>query len=169
MSLKLAGESTFDDVYDELFPSVFRYTKLRVPEPEVEDVMAEIMVRIWQSLEGFAGKSSLKSWAFTIAARTVADYYRKGKDRELTPLSADSAVAQNFEDDLTVALAVTEVMTRLPEPHLSVIQLRLIEGFDADQTASFLGISRQAVDSLLYRARKKFQTLYAQATAGGEV
>ncbi|MCL1853549.1 MAG: sigma-70 family RNA polymerase sigma factor [Peptococcaceae bacterium] len=162
------NDGAFDDIYDELFPAIFRYTRLRVCSSEVEDVTADVMVRIWQSLDSFEGRGSLKAWAFAIASRTVADYYRKGgsKKVELAPLSDGVAEARDLVEDVALAFAVSDVMARLSEPQAAVIQMRLVEGLDAEQTASLLGMSRQAVDSLLYRARKKFQALYNHVDSG---
>ena len=65
-------------------------------------------------------------------------------------------------------LSVSNTLAQLSEPQVAVIQLRLIEGFSSSETASILGTTQQAVDSLLYRAKKNFRTVYQAEMAGGE-
>ena len=51
-------------------------------------------------------------------------------------------------------------MAKLSPQQVNVIQLRLIEGFTAGEVAEILGTTHQAVDSLLYRAKKGFRKIY---------
>jgi len=65
-----------------------------------EDLLQETLVRITRGLPGFAGRSSLKTWAFSIATRTAVDHFRKpvyrarivGLDESLDIQNRDLAV-----------------------------------------------------------------------------
>jgi RNA polymerase sigma-70 factor (ECF subfamily) len=63
-------------------------------------------------------------------------------------------------------LSIGQALSEMTNQQVSVIQLRLTEGFSAAETARILGISPSAVDSILYRAKKSFRKLYL-GTAGG--
>jgi RNA polymerase sigma-70 factor, ECF subfamily len=163
---------SFDEIYEQLFPLVYRFVRLRIPRSEVEDVTAEILTKIWRALPNFEGKSSLKSWALRIAYHHVADFYRtrKGKGVPVISLSEDLKSSQPMDDQseqLVTLLSVSETLAKLSEPQVAVIQLRLIEGFTASEVAQILGITQQAVDSLLYRAKKSFRKFYGMENAGG--
>ncbi|NLL51137.1 MAG: RNA polymerase sigma factor [Peptococcaceae bacterium] len=165
------NEVSFDQIYEELFPAVYRYVCLRIPASDIEDVTAEIMAKVWKSLSGFEGRSSLKSWALRIAANYIADFYRRRKKVEIIPLTEElesSSESRDYGDDLATVLSVSNTLAQLTEPQVAVIQLRLIEGFSSSETASILGITQQAVDSLLYRAKKSFRNIYNTEMAGGE-
>jgi len=162
---------SFDEVYEELFPAVYRFVCLRIPTSEVEDVTSEIMAKVWKSISRFEGRSSLKSWALRIASNYIADFYRSRKTVNIIPLTDELLNPQNNRDygeELATVLGVSHTLAQLTEPQVAVIQLRLIEGFSATETASILGITQQAVDSLLYRAKKSFRTIYSTEMAGGE-
>jgi RNA polymerase sigma-70 factor (ECF subfamily) len=162
---------SFEEIYEELFPAVFRFVCLRIPSAEVEDVTAEIMAKVWKSISTFEGRSSLKSWALRIASNYIADFYRSRKEVNIIPLSEElqnSQSSRDYGDDLATVLSVSHTLAQLTEPQVAVIQLRLIEGFSSTETASILGITQQAVDSLLYRAKKNFRTIYKTEMAGGE-
>jgi RNA polymerase sigma-70 factor (ECF subfamily) len=150
-----------------LFPAVYRYVRLRIPPAETEDVTAEIMARIWKSLGSFAGKSSLKTWALKIAARQVAEYYRRRRQATVPLHEQPTLIPDDPTPEETVheALAVRNVFARLPENQVAVIEFRLIEGLSARETAEVMRLSPQAVDSLLYRAKQNFRRAWEQETA----
>lgn len=164
-------QASFDEIYEELFPAVYRFVCLRIPSSEIEDVTAEIMAKIWKSISGFEGRSSLKCWALRIAANYIADFYRGRKEVRIIPLTEELQNAQSSRDygeELATVLSVSSTLAQLTEPQVAVIQLRLIEGFSSIETASILGTTQQAVDSMLYRAKKNFRAIYQTEVAGGE-
>lgn len=164
-------QASFDEIYEGLFPAVYRFVCLRIPSSEIEDVTAEIMAKIWKSISSFEGRSSLKCWALRIAANYIADFYRGRKQVQIIPLTEEmqnSEGSRDYGDDLATVLSVSTTLAQLTEPQVAVIQLRLVEGFSSSETASILGTTQQAVDSMLYRAKKNFRTIYQAEVAGGE-
>jgi RNA polymerase sigma-70 factor, ECF subfamily len=155
--------SSFDEVYEELFLPVYRFVRLRVPIQDVDDITAEALVKIWRALPQYAGRASLKSWALKIAYSNVADYYRA---RNRTPTlyledtSASSSNSPDQSEQWATLLSVGQTLASLSGPQVAVIQLRLIEGFNASEAADILGITQPAVDSLLYRAKQSFRKIY---------
>ncbi|MEL1135940.1 sigma-70 family RNA polymerase sigma factor [Desulfitobacterium sp. THU1] len=163
---------SFDAIYEELFPVLYRFVRMRVPQSDVEDVTAEVLTKVWRALANFEGKSSLKSWALKIAYHHIADFYRtrKGKGMQIVSLSDEikaTTATEDHSDHLLTVLSVGDTLAKLSEPQVAVIQLRLIEGFSAIEVAQILGITQQAVDSLLYRAKKSFRKYYEMENAGG--
>ncbi|AFM00636.1 MULTISPECIES: RNA polymerase sigma factor [Desulfitobacterium] len=163
---------SFDEIYEELFPILYRFVRLRVPQSDVEDVTAEVITKVWRALPSFEGKSSLKSWSLRIAYHHIADFYRtrKGKGIQIVSLSEEiksTQATEDHSDHLLTVLSVSETLSKLSEQQVAVIQLRLIEGFSAIEVAQILGITQQAVDSLLYRAKKSFRKYYELENAGG--
>jgi RNA polymerase sigma-70 factor, ECF subfamily len=50
---------------------------------DTEDAVQEAMLRIWRGLEGFEGRSSLRSWLYRIATNTCLDAIARRKRRML--------------------------------------------------------------------------------------
>ncbi|SDI31566.1 RNA polymerase sigma factor [Desulfosporosinus hippei] len=169
----MEANSSFDETYELLFPVVYRYVSIRIPKADVEDVTAEIIVKVWRGLPTMEKKTALKSWALTIAAHQIADYYRSNKRTpmmplEETPLPPHEQLDQS--ESWATLLSVKETLAKLSPQQVSVIQLRLIEGFSAGEVAEILGTTQQAVDSLLYRAKKGFRKIYqGNLDRGGRV
>jgi len=123
------ANSSFDEVYEVIFPLIYRFVSIRVPKPEVEDVAAEIIVKVWRGLPDI---------------------------EILKPLPQEADQSETW----ATFLSVGEALAKLSTQQVNVIQLRLIEGFSAGEVAEILGTTQQAVDSLLYRAKKGFRKIY---------
>ncbi len=68
----------FTALAEELSPVLLNYLKRYVGNPSVaEDLLQETLIRMAKGLSGFEQRSSLKTWAFTIASRVATDYFRK--------------------------------------------------------------------------------------------
>lgn len=164
--------SSFDETYELLFPLIYRFVSIRVPKPDVEDVTAEIIVKVWRGLPNMEKMTALKSWALTIATHQIADYYRSNKRTPVMTLE-DIPLPQPQTDQSeswATLLSVKETLAKLSPQQVNVIQLRLIEGFSAGEVAEILGTTQQAVDSLLYRAKKGFRKIYqGNLDRGGRV
>ena len=159
----MEADSSFDEIYEVVFPLIYRFVSIRVPKADVEDVSAEIIVKIWRGLPAIEKKNALKAWALKIATHQIADYYRSHKrtpamtlEEVAKPLPQESDQSETW----ATLLSVGEALAKLSSQQVNVIQLRLIEGFSAGEVAEVLGTTQQAVDSLLYRAKKGFRKIY---------
>ncbi len=160
-------ETSFAEIYDELLPVVYRFVSCRVPNHDTDDQVAEIIVKVWRAWPKFKGQSSLKTWALSIASNQIADYYRsQNRIPSIIPLEESNTLDSAQSDDWLTMLSIGQALSEMTNQQVSVIQLRLTEGFSAAETARILGISPSAVDSILYRAKKSFRKLYL-GTAGG--
>ena len=46
-----------------------------------DDLLQEIALQVWQSLDRFAGRSSLDTWAYRVALNTALAWRRKARAR----------------------------------------------------------------------------------------
>jgi len=167
---KVDIDSSFDEIYEVMFPLIYRFVAVRVPKCDVEDVVAEIIVKVWKGLANVENQNALKAWAFKIASRHIVDYYRSNKSSHtvaLDEITQNLTQAADHSENLATVLDVGEALAMLPPQQVNVIQLRLIEGFSAAEAAEILGTTDQAVDSLLYRAKKSFRKAYLGSSGKG--
>jgi RNA polymerase sigma-70 factor, ECF subfamily len=127
---------------------------------EAEDAVQETMVRAWRGIDGFEGRSSLRSWLRRIATNVCLEMLRRPQRRarpvadvEPPPAGADPAdVAASQE---AVRLAFATAVAQLPARQRAVLILRDVLGWRAAEVAELLDTSVAAVNSTGQRARAR--------------
>ena len=156
---------------------------------EAEDAVQDTMVKAWKAVDGFEGRSSLRSWLYRIATNVCLDMLRGRQRRALamdlgpsgtndtfrgvtrpenawvTPIP-DSRVLPDDGDpaDLaaqreSVRLAFVTALQNLPARQRAVLILREVLRWQATEVAELLDTSVASVNSALQRARATLSTL----------
>ena len=145
---------------------------------DADDALQETLLGAWKGLAGFEGRSSLRSWLYTIAThaslRVLDGRTRRGlpggagggNDPRAplgTPL-AESVWIEPYPDELLryedregVELAYVAALQLLPPNQRAALLLRDALGFSAQEAADILETSVAAVNSALQRARAKLE------------
>ena len=72
----------FEDVAEELSEPLRRYLQRLVGNrATADDLLQETLLKIARALPDFEGRSSVKTWAFTIATRVATDHFRRPQNR----------------------------------------------------------------------------------------
>jgi RNA polymerase sigma-70 factor (ECF subfamily) len=151
---------------------------------EVDDAVQETLVRAWQALDRFEGRSSLRSWLHRIATNVCLDMRRAGQ-RRARPMDATSwpgtssragppDVASPIEPMLVgharspsadpaeqavtreaVRSALAVALVGLTPRQRSVLILRDVLRWRAAEVAELLGTTVASVNSALLRARAR--------------
>jgi RNA polymerase sigma-70 factor, ECF subfamily len=151
---------------------------------DAEDALQDALLRAWKGLPGFEGRSSVRSWMYTIATNAALDIARRRPRREslagiwtadgqaalpdgpdwLEPYP-DGALgdplltpAARYEQRESLELAFVVALQHLPPLQRAVLILRDVVGFSAREAAEALVTSVPAVTSALQRARATAQS-----------
>ncbi|NQT32734.1 MAG: sigma-70 family RNA polymerase sigma factor [Candidatus Omnitrophica bacterium] len=159
----------FKEIYD--ISSGFVYTvvyRIVRNSEDAQEVTQDVFMSIYQKINTFRFKSSLKTWLYRIATNRAINMYRKRakeKGRKVTfedNIKYDSDVfnktAVNFEREHAEKL-VKAMLGSLPCEQRACIVLKDIEGLRYQEIAEVLGIKINTVRSRLKRAREKLLAL----------
>jgi RNA polymerase sigma-70 factor, ECF subfamily len=124
---------------------------------DAEDALQEALLRAWKALPHFEGRSSLRSWLYTIATNASLDAMKRRPQRivpidQVHPTDPDDGPAARYEKRESLERALGAARD-LPQNQRTVLVLREMFGFSARETADALGTSVAAVNSALQRAR----------------
>ena len=144
---------------DRLFMLLLRL--LGDPE-EAGEVAQEVMLRAWQGIPRFQGRSSYFTWLYRIAvneanralerrARRPASVSIGPDELDLPTPRTDDPARQAVNNELRRALA--DALALLPPPLRTAIVLRDVEGFSTQEAAEIAGVSQAAFKSRLHQAR----------------
>ena len=148
-----------------------------------EDCVQEAFVNAFRAIDGFEGRSNLKSWLHRIVVNQALMKLRARKRRNEAPIddllpAFDDNGCRIEEPWQTVATPdkilerkdrralVRERIDQLPESYRVVLQLRDIEEMSTQEVAAALGLSEANVKVRLHRARSALKTLLEPLLAG---
>jgi RNA polymerase sigma-70 factor (ECF subfamily) len=192
-ALRAGDETAFRDVVARYNPALMRQALLYVSTRAVaEEVVQETWLAVVKGLDGFEGRSSFKTWVFTILGnrartrgtrehRTVpfsslqADERTPGVpgDRFLPstgrwpgywsePPSSWSDVPATQLESKETRTLIFDALRSLPPQQREVMALRDVEGWSAEDVCSMLAISDGNQRVLLHRARGKVRSILEQ-------
>ncbi|MPZ67306.1 MAG: sigma-70 family RNA polymerase sigma factor [Pseudonocardiaceae bacterium] len=150
---------------------------------DADDAVQETMVRAWRGIDGFGGRSAVRSWLYRIATNVCLDMVR-GRQRRALPAdmgpssTADTALGPTLPEHAwvtpiphsrvlpedgdpaelavareTIRLAFITALQRLPARQRAVLILREVLRWRATEVAELLETSVASVNSALQRAR----------------
>ncbi len=124
-----------------------------------EELMEETFFKLITKKPNFSGKSSFKTWLFSIARNTAIDYLRRNKKISSEPV--DEYVhfvreEENVEKEYLIKerkIILHRAMKKLNPDYFQVLYLTYFEEFSNDETAKVMKKSKRQIENLVYRAR----------------
>ncbi|MGN1442686.1 MAG: RNA polymerase sigma factor [Acutalibacteraceae bacterium] len=135
-----------------------------------EELMEDTFFKLVTKKPKFSGKSSFKTWLYTIAANEAKDYLRRSKKHRHTPIenAENSLIEQESLERSYIKeqnkLILHEALKRLNPEYRQVLWLVYFEDFSNTEAASVMKKSRRQIENLIYRAK---QSLKAELTKEG--
>lgn len=151
----------FGDLYDLYVKPVYRYVYYRVDKAEVEDVVENVFVKVWENLDKYRpGEFPFSAWLFRVAHNLVVDHYRYHRKhislRERLPKhlnQSDDNPADWAHQKLNQQL-LRSALRELKEPYQQVLVLKYLNGFSTQEIAEVLERNEGNVRILQHRALK---------------
>ncbi|WP_134704667.1 RNA polymerase sigma factor [Ammoniphilus sp. YIM 78166] len=161
----------FERLFEENFHSIYHYVHYMVGnKADAEDITQEVFMKVASSYHHFRGESSVSTWIYTIARRTVIDFTRQKKTKKFLTFWKNH-IPEDYEaaDDIDLPEEILEkkeqkesiekILRYLPEKMRSVIYLRFIKGLSVQETALYLDMSPNQVSVTQNRALAKLRTV----------
>jgi RNA polymerase sigma-70 factor (ECF subfamily) len=135
--------------------AVYRLVFRIVGSQAAEEVTQQVFLRLFQSIDSFAGRSRFSTWLYRLAANEALQYLRRKRSRPKLPLLSepvDKAPARTSRIDEREML---EYALSTLDPDLrAIFLLREVEGLSYYDIALALDIAEGTVASRLNRARR---------------
>jgi RNA polymerase sigma-70 factor, ECF subfamily len=142
---------------------------------DADDAVQDALLKAWRALARFEGRSSLRSWLYTVTTRTCLDTIeRRGRRAlpvDLSPASDRVVTADVPREDIAwlgpypdtgdgyerreaVELAFVAACQHLPGNQRAALLLFEVLGFSVAEIAEMMATSTTSVNSALARARR---------------
>lgn len=130
-------------------------------EAEAEDVAQEALLRLWRSADGIeVGAQGVKPWLRRVVSNLCVDRMRSSKRLtvvEEVPERSEPASQQTQLEADEVSQRVDAALKELPDRQRMALTLFHYEGLSQIEVGRIMGISDEAVESLLARARRNLK------------
>ncbi len=128
-----------------------------------EEIVQEVFVKLTVKKPKYSGKSSFKTWLYSICRYTAVDFLRKtGRRKEL---NAETLYSLSDETDLEQEyikeeqrITVHHALKKLNSDYCQVLYLTFFEGFDNSGAAVIMKKTNRQIENLVFRAKKALKS-----------
>ncbi|WP_234122442.1 sigma-70 family RNA polymerase sigma factor [Clostridium hydrogenum] len=164
--LKRKKEDALEYTYDKYIPlvkGIVCKVLLRFEDNGVvEECINDVFLAVWNNSNKFEGDEKIfRSWIGAIAKYKAIDYYRKLMKRTEDIMdSIDIEEKNTLEDEIMInenKKDVMKLLCELEELDKQIFIMKYFLGLKAEEIGEKLGISKAAVDSRVFRSKKKLK------------
>jgi len=183
--LKAGSEEAFAILIAQFHQPLYSLIARSLNDPaDAADITQEVFIKVFRSIRGFHGESSLRTWLYRIALHEASNqrrWWSRHKRQEITIDSPYQSANDPQEEGNTLCLGATladhadspydrvaqnevreqveSALRQIPEAYRTVVVLREIEGFAYEEIADILDCNLGTVKSRLTRGRSALKTL----------
>lgn len=156
--VKNSDQKSFNKLFDLLWEPLFVFAKSLIGEEEKsKDIVQEIFIDYWNRREVIEN-TNIKSYLFKAVKHHVYNHFRS---HHFTPLQLEiiqelptvSQIDENYDLESLQQVVNTEI-NKLPERCKQIFSLSKLEGYNNEEIAAKLGISKRSVENQLSQALK---------------
>ncbi len=152
--LKKGDAAAFDALFEEYGQKLFGFAmKYMKSEPEAEDLVQEVFVRVWEKRKSLKSDYSFKSYLFTIALNQIRKFFNKkaialhyfAEMKYMEP-DSDNNMVKSI-DYASILEQVDRIVDKLPERKRLIFLKSRKEGKSSKEIAEELQITVGTVDN----------------------
>ena len=154
-------EQTREECFTEMVYAhrsiIYKVCYMYAPQGMIEDYYQEVLINLWQSFDGFEGRSKRSTWVYRVALYTCISFIRR-KGPSTISLSVDLSA----DEDPALKERVEElhsVINRLGYIDRALIMLWL-DGYSYEEMAEVTGLTESNVAVKLMRAKNKIKEMF---------
>lgn len=141
------------------------FARSRVGDPQLaEDVVQDSLVKALASSRQPADEENTIAWFYRILRRSIIDLYRRdaARGRAFERFQREYPEQASDEDETTLCQCFKRLLPAVPPHYRELIQRIDLDGEDATQVATTLGLTRNNLNVRLHRARGHLRDALSQ-------
>ncbi|MEM6700517.1 MAG: RNA polymerase sigma factor [Bacteroidota bacterium] len=131
--------------------------------PEAEDVVQEVLIKLWQQRERLLQVTNLEAWSVRMTRNVSIDKLRARKHTDdvdqLVNVETDLRTPDRLAEEKDTFSIVQQAIQQLPEKQRLVMHLRDIEEHSYQEISEALDMPMNQVKVNLFRARKSVRSI----------
>ncbi|WP_416148560.1 RNA polymerase sigma factor SigX [Salipaludibacillus sp. HK11] len=169
----------FERLYHTYHHQLFQYLFYLVRSREVaEELVQEVYIKVLDSFNTFEGKSSEKTWLYSVAKHVAIDWIRKqtrkkrkaeGKEFEWSEKEFEIRDKSPLPEEIVIqkdeVQQVYKMLEKCSEDQQQVVLLRYVQSLSISETADILGWTESKVKTTQHRALKALKKHLQEGSA----
>jgi RNA polymerase sigma-70 factor (ECF subfamily) len=166
--------------FEQIYRNHHRYVQMQARRVisdahRAEDIAQEAFLRLVRQLLATDGQIKLRAWLHRTTTNLAIDEHRRSRTQQQyqeqrSPIDelqrtldrSDRGHPEQEAESGEVRSTIRRVVERMPPRYRAILALRELEGLDYISIAQAMGLSVSAVESLLFRARRRFTEVYQE-------
>ncbi len=180
-AVRAGDDSAFEELYRRYQPRIARFVCGMLHDAaRCEDVAQEAFLSALRRMRATDAEINFKPWIYQIARNAAIDSYRRNNHAVEVSMDADDGLRASDRTRLVgldgspdAALVTKERMDHLQgafdelsDVHTRVLVMRELEGMSYREIGEKLELTRPAVESALFRARRRLESEYSELSEG---
>jgi RNA polymerase sigma factor (sigma-70 family) len=180
-AVRRGDDRAFEALYGRYHRRIHAYVMGMVKDHgRAEDVTQEVFVSALRRMRETERPIAFKPWVYEIAKNACIDQFRRSRRAEEVSLQADDGLAPSdygrlvgsdpAPDDAVAAKQELDNLCGafggLSDTHHEILLLRELEGLSYREIGERMGMSRPAVESTLFRARRRLTEEFDELVSG---
>jgi RNA polymerase sigma factor (sigma-70 family) len=177
---RAGDDGAFAELYRRYQPRIAAFVRrLLRDETRAEDVTQEAFISALRRLRQTDSTIIFKPWIYEIARNAAIDAYRRASRGQEVPIGEDETLSPSdrlrlsAQDGPDAALMKNQrfehlrgALDELPDSHHRILVLRELEGLSYREIGERMELTRPAVESTLFRARRRLEREYEELDTG---
>src|SRR4051812_47291970 len=173
-------DAAFEELYRRYRPRIAAFVRGHLhDESRAEDVTQEAFFSALRRMRATDSAIAFKPWIYEIARNAAIDSYRRASRAQEISIHGDDSMRPSDRNRLVGSRAPDSAMLvkerwenlrgafdELPETHHRVLIMRELEGLSYREIGERMELSRPAVESVLFRARRRLEREYEELDTG---
>ena len=138
--------------------------KLTDDSSDAEDVVQEVMLKLWNIRQKLEEYNSIEALAVRITHNLCMDMWRSKRTDQVSldqvPVVSQTVNPERVLERNDEIRLMREIISSLPTLQQTIIRMKDIEEYETEEIAQITGCSSESIRSNLSRARKKVRDIY---------
>ena len=140
--------------------------KLTDDSSDAEDVVQEVMLKLWNIRQKLEEYNSIEALAVRITHNLCMDMWRSKRTDQVSldqvPVVSQTVNPERVLEGNDEIRLMREIISSLPTLQQTIIRMKDIEEYETEEIAQITGCSSESIRSNLSRARKKVRDIYVK-------
>ena len=124
---------------------------------EIDDIVQDCFIRIWQNRKKFRGDSTPRTWIYRIAVNSALNFIRQRKRTEPSSDLARNSLDRGADQIMEDQQLIQQGLFQLSVEHRTVLILHVMEGLKIDEIAIVLDKPVGTIKSRLHHGRNSMR------------